>query len=122
MTGLLGAFLIEVGLITYRAATGGQVVTRKGKQSTAPLPAPLPSVYTSAIFIYGGLGLLPKSLAPVPALVGWGLVVATFLNLYKPGSANMAASGNAALATALTSKPTGVATPARTGAPPVTFQ
>lgn len=111
MTGLFGAFLVEVGIITYRAATQGQVVSRKGKQSTAPLPAPLPSLYTSAILVYGALGLMPKSLAPAPALVGWGFVVATFINLYKPGSANAAAAGNVSLAGALTTSPTGVATP-----------
>jgi hypothetical protein len=99
MTGLLGAFLVEVGLITYRAVTQGQVDTGK----TAPLPAPLPSLYTSAIVVYGGLGLLPTSLAPVPALIGWGFVAATFLNLYNPGSANAAAASNAAAAAALTS-------------------
>jgi hypothetical protein len=114
MTGLLGAFLFEVGLITYRSVTQGGVVVGK----TAPLPAPLPSLYTSAILIYGGLGLLPKSLAPLPALVGWGFVVATFLNLYNPGSANAAAAENAAVASALTSSKTAVATPKITGAAP----
>jgi len=101
---LLAAFFVEVGLVTYRAVTQGGVVTRKGKQSTAPLPAPLPSLYTSAIVIYGGLALVPSSLAPVPALVGWGLVVATFLNLYTPGGANAAAAANATAAQALSTK------------------
>lgn len=119
MTGLLGTFMFETALITYRAVTGGQVVAKKGQQSTAPLPAPLPSVYTSAVLIYGGLGLLPRSLAPLPAMVGWGLVVATFLNLYKPGSANAAAASNTQLANALTTKPNAVATPK--GAAPVTL-
>ena len=114
----MGAFIFEVGLITYRAVTQGQVVSRKGSKSTAPLPAPLPSTYTSAILVYGTLGLLPKSLAPVPALVGWGFVVATFLNVYTPGSANAAKSGNTALAGALSSSPIGAgnAAPAKTAA------
>lgn len=111
MNGFMGAFLVEVGIITYRAITQGQTVSRKGKLSTAPLSAPLPSTYTSAILVYGMLGLLPRSLAPVPALVGWGFVVATFLNVYTPGSANAAKTANAALAGALTTSPTGVATP-----------
>jgi hypothetical protein len=106
VTGLFAAFFFETGLITYRAVTQGQVVTRKGKQSTAPLPAPLPSLYTSAIIIYGVLGLAPQSLAPLPALVGWGFVVATFLNLYTPGSANAGAASNTAAAQALTTSPT----------------
>jgi hypothetical protein len=115
MSGLFGAFLFEVGLITYRAVTQGQIVTRKGKQSTAPLPAPLPSLYTSAILVYGVLGLVPNSLAPLPALVGWGFVVATFLNLYTPGAANAGAKSNAAVVQGLTTTPpvpkTGVAAP-----------
>ncbi len=105
MTGLFGAFMFEVGLITYRSVSQGGIKYRQGKQSTAPLPLPLPSNYTSAVLIYGVLGLMPGSLAPVPALVGWGLVVATFLNLYNPGSANAAASANAKSAAALTSNP-----------------
>jgi hypothetical protein len=109
VTGLFGAFLFETALITYRAVTQGQVVTRKGKQSTAPLPAPLPSLYTSAILVYGVLGLAPQSVAPLPALVGWGFVVATFLNLYTPGSANAGAASNAAAAQSLTTANTSTA-------------
>ena len=120
----MGAFLVEVALVTYRAATGGQIVTRKGKQSTAPLPAPLPSLYTSAILVYGGLGLLPQALAPLPGLVGWGFVIATFLNLYNPGSANAAKAANEQLGATLSASslpgPTSpVATPRRGVAAPV---
>jgi hypothetical protein len=114
VSGLLAAFFVEVALVTYRSVTQGGV---KVPQS-APIPAPLPSLYTSAIVVYGGLGLLPSSLAPLPALVGWGFVVATFLNLYTPGSANAAAASNAALAQGVTTSPSSPAklpTP-RTGA------
>ncbi len=102
-----------MGIITYRSATQGGAKVGK----TAPLPAPIPSAYMSAILVYGALGLLPSSLAPVPALVGWGFVVATFLNLYNPGSANAAAASNTALAGALTTSPTGVATPKKSAVP-----
>ena len=95
MPGLLAAFFVEVGLITYRDVSQGGIKVKKAQQSTAPLPAPLPSLYTSAIVVYGGLALLPSSLAPLPALLGWGFVVATFLNLYTPGSANAGAASNA---------------------------
>ena len=99
MAGLFGAFLFEVGLITYRGVTqGGTKVP-----TAAPLHAPLPSTYTSAFVVYGVLSLLPKSLAPIPALLGWGFVIATFLNVYTPGSANIGASSNAELAQGLTS-------------------
>jgi|GEM_PF-1599474 hypothetical protein len=105
MSGLLAAFLVEVGLITYRDVTQGGIQVKKGKQSTAPLPAPLPSLYTSAILVYGALGLMPKSLAPVPALIGWGFVVATLLNVFTPGSANAAKNANASLGTGLSTNP-----------------
>lgn len=103
MNGLLGAFLVELGLVTYRSITQGGVKV----PASAPIPAPLPSLYTSAIVVYGGLSLLPRSLAPLPALVGWGFVVATFLNLYTPGAANAAAKSNTSLAQALTTSPAG---------------
>lgn len=108
MSALLAAFFTEVILVTYRTVSQGGVKVAGGTGatgSTAPLPAPLPSLYTSTIIIYGGLSLLPQSLAPVPALIGWGLVVATFLNLYTPGSANASAASNAALAKSLSSTP-----------------
>jgi hypothetical protein len=98
---LLAAFFVEVALVTYRDASQGGIKVKKGKQSTAPLPAPLPSLYTSAMIIYGGLAVLPNSLAPIPALVGWGLVLATFLNLYTPGGANAAKAANTKIGTAL---------------------
>ncbi len=101
MSGLLGAFIVEVALVTYRSVSQGGVKVPK----TAPIPAPLPSLYTSAIIVYGGLAVLPNSLAPIPALVGWGFVLATFLNLYTPGSANAAAAGNASLAQGISTNP-----------------
>jgi hypothetical protein len=94
--------MVELALVTYRSVTQGGVKV----PSAAPLHAPLPSLYTSAIIIYGGLAVLPKSLAPVPALVGWGFVVATLLNLYTPGSANAAKSANAAAVQGLTTSST----------------
>ena len=102
MNGLLAAFLVETALVTYRSVTqGGAKVP-----AAAPIGAPLPSTYTSVILVYGALGLLPSSLAPLPSLVGWGFVVATFLNLYTPGSANAAAASSNTLATALKPAPT----------------
>ena len=103
MNTLLAAFFVEVGLITYRSVSqGGTKIP-----TAAPIPAPLPSLYTSAILVYGGLALLPNALAPVPALIGWGFVVATFLNVFTPGSANASASANAAVGTGLGTNPFG---------------
>lgn len=74
--GLLAAFIAEVALITYR----GFATT-----ATQPLPFPPPADYTGAVLIYGGLGLLAKTKAePVATALGWGFVIATFLNLWTP--------------------------------------
>ena len=101
MKTLLAAFLAEVGLITYRSVRSGGVKT----PDTAPIPVPLPSLYTSAILVYGTLSLAPSSLAPVAGLVGWGFVMETFLNLYTPGAADTAGAANAKLASALGPSP-----------------
>jgi hypothetical protein len=106
MKTLLAAFLAEVGLVTYRSVRSGGVVT----PTTAPISAPLPSLYTSAVLVYGTLSLAPSSLVPVASLVGWGFVVATFLNLFSPGAANTAAASSAKLASALGPSPTGATT------------
>lgn len=103
MSGLLGAFIAEVALVTYRAVTQGGTK----KPTASPLAAPLPSTFVSPVIVYGALGLLPRSLSPLPALVGWGFVVATFLNLYNPGGANAATASGAALAQGITSAPPG---------------
>lgn len=113
MTGLFGAFMFEIGLITYRGVTQGATKV----PNSAPLHAPLPSNYTSAIFVYSALALLPKALAPIPALVGWGFVVATFLNIYTPGSANAGNASNVSLTQGLT-QPAQLPTPTRGVAAP----
>jgi hypothetical protein len=46
-------------------------------------------------------------------MIGWGVVVATWLNLYTPGSANAAAAGNAQLATGLGTNPLTGTSPAK---------
>lgn len=102
-SGLVGAFAAETALVTFRSVQAGGVKT--GPSGNSPLPAPLPSLYTSVLLVYGALAILPSSLAPVPALIGWGFVVATFLNLYQPGAANAAAASNATLATNIATPP-----------------
>lgn len=80
MKGLLAAFFAQVVIITYRSTVSGTSYTLK-TPTTAPLPLPLPADYTAAALVYGGLAVLPNSLGPVPALLGWGFVVANLLNL-----------------------------------------
>ena len=107
MSTLLAAAFVETLLVTYRAVTQGGTKT----PTAAPIHAPLPSLYTSVIVVYGALGVLPKSLAPLPGMVGWGFVVATLLNLYTPGYHNAAVANNAQLVSGLTSAPTSLPSP-----------
>lgn len=103
---LLAAFFVEVALVTYRSVKAGGVTVPK----TAPIPAPLPSLYTSAVLVYGGLALVPGRGSAVAGLVGWGFVVATLLNLFNPGAANAAAASGAGLTAALSSTPAAAGT------------
>jgi len=87
MTGLLSAFLAEVVIVTYRAysksgVAGGGIST----PDQAPLNLPLPSYYTAPILAYGALALIPASGQQFASMVGWGLVVATLLNLWDPAT------------------------------------
>lgn len=95
--GLFSAFIVEVGLITYRSLKGGGLKV----PATAPIPLPLPSYYVSAVFVYGALGLVPGRAAPIAGLIGWGFVVATALELFNPGAANDAAASKASTAATL---------------------
>jgi hypothetical protein len=80
--GLLSAWLAEVVLITYRAIKQPAATGSTGTQSVPSLP--LPSYYAATFVVYGALAFLPESAGNFGALVGWGFVVATALNLYEP--------------------------------------
>ena len=71
--GLLSAALVETALISYRDVSQTHVL-------------PLPGDLAAVALIYGGLGFLPDSASGFAAAVGWGFVVATFLNLWGPTS------------------------------------
>lgn len=68
MRSLLLAALVEAGIITWRDLSKQKVL-------------PLPSDYVAVAVFYGGLSLLPESAAGFTSLVGWGIVLATWLNL-----------------------------------------
>lgn len=82
--GLVVAWLAGVGIVAYREAA---------KDRRVPPPGTLLGV--SALF--GGLAVVsdiwPAS-APLAAMLGWGLDVAAFLNLY-PAITNPSRSANA---------------------------
>jgi hypothetical protein len=69
--GLLAAALVEAGIVTYRDLSATKVL-------------PPPSDYVAVAIVYGGLSLFPDSGARFAAVVGWGIVLATFLNLWNP--------------------------------------
>ena len=71
MRGLLLAALVEASLISWRDLSKQKVL-------------PLPSDYVAVAILYGALGLLPAKAAPTASLIGWGIVLATFLNLFDP--------------------------------------
>lgn len=79
MSALLSAWVAEMILIAYRGAKSG---------STANNPIPhlaLPSEYASTFIIYGALAFIPGEGQKVASAIGWGLVLATFLDLWTPG-------------------------------------
>jgi len=79
VTPLLSAWLAEVILITYRGAANKAFTNN-------PVPGlALPSEYVSTFIIYGALAFVPGEGQKVATAFGWGLVVATFLNLWNPG-------------------------------------
>ena len=72
--------LVEAALVTYRDV-------RSDNKATNAIPyLPLPSQYTSVVIVYGALALFPDSASQLATLIGWGLVVATALNVWTPGS------------------------------------
>lgn len=82
MNSLTLAWLAEAVLITYRAA--GQ----QGSKSNPIAHFPLPSEYVGSFIIFGALSLVPGPQGQrVAGLFGWGLVVATALNLWDSNGA-----------------------------------
>ena len=76
MSGILSAFMAEIILITYRGAKAGKL--------TKDLPVghlPVPADYVGAMIIFGLLSALPGELKRPAGVMGWGIVVATALNV-----------------------------------------
>jgi hypothetical protein len=88
VTGLLSAWVAEMVLIAYRGAKSG---------STANNPIPhlsLPSEYASTFIIFGALSFIPGEGQKVAAAFGWGVVIATAMNLWTPGGSVSSPSNN----------------------------
>jgi hypothetical protein len=91
MGGLFLAWIVEVGIITWRDLT-----KKVPGHTVAGLP--LPADYLSTFIIFGALGFVPKSnvgASRTATLVGWAYVVATYMNvapaLINPTSTKTAA-------------------------------
>lgn len=76
MTGVLVAWAVEVGLITYRDFKKGS------KNNVGGLP--LPADYLATFIIFGVLALPSGEFQKPATLAAWGYVAATFLNLFDP--------------------------------------
>ena len=103
---LLFPWIAETVLITYRGAA-------QGNSAGNPIPhLPLPSDYVGEFIVFGALSLIPgPNGGRVASLFGWGLVVATFLNLYDPTTIGRP-GGAVVKGSAKSSKPTATASQA----------
>lgn len=81
MNGLALAWMAEAGLMTYRIVHTGRPAEAGGGR------APWPADYIATFIVFGGLSLVGELGAgwdQVATVTGWGLVVATVLNLVDP--------------------------------------
>ena len=69
----------ETAIVVYRSV-------KQGRAATNPVPfLPMPVELADVVVFFGVLSLAEGSLEPLATAVGWGIVVATLLNLWTPG-------------------------------------
>lgn len=99
--GVLTAWLVEVGLITWRDLTG--------KDPTHTINGfPLPADYLATFLIFGTLGLVSKGnegASRAAGLAAWAFVIATYMNAV-PAVVNPSGAPSAKTATAGTTPAT----------------
>lgn len=94
MNSLLAAFFAQIVIVTYREYAGSGVSGGGiNVPNQAPLNLPLPADYTAPVLIYGGLSLIPGQGQRLAGMIGWGLVVATLLNLWDPATGGVRGPG-----------------------------
>jgi hypothetical protein len=76
---LMAAWLAEIAIITYRSAANKDSIPNRPIKSL-----PLPSEYVATFVVYGALSFIPAEGARAASAFGWGLVLATLLNLWEP--------------------------------------
>jgi hypothetical protein len=84
--GVMGAWLAEIVVITYRSARQTEAGNNPVGANRPIAHVPLPSEYVASFIIYGALSFVPGRGAPVATAIGWGIVVATVLNLWDPAT------------------------------------
>ena len=98
--GVLLAWLVEVGLITWRDLSG--------KDPTHVIQGfPLPADYLATFMVFGTLGLVPKDSpgSKAATLAAWAFVLATYMNAL-PNALNPSGTPGAKTSTAGTTAPT----------------
>lgn len=79
---LLAPWLAELIIISYRSV----MLENKKVDTLKPIPhLPVPAELASTVIIFGALSFIPGEGQRVATAAGWGLVVATLLNLWNPG-------------------------------------
>ena len=84
MSSLTLAWIAEIIAISYRSAKRASVGKNPIVSPLAPLP--LPSEYVATFIIYGALSFVPGRGQQAAGLFGWGIVIATVLNLWDPST------------------------------------
>lgn len=82
--GVLSAWLVEIGLITWR-----DLSNKTDRLSHTINGFPLPADYLATFVVFGSLGLVPKdsNASKAATLAAWAFVVATYINAL-PGVLN----------------------------------
>lgn len=81
MNGLALAWMAEAGLMTWRSVHTGRPADAGGGR------VPWPADYVATFIVFGSLSLIGElggGWGQVAAVAGWGLVLATILNLVDP--------------------------------------
>jgi hypothetical protein len=108
MMGVLAAWLVEIGLITWRD------LTNKADKNHTINGFPLPADYLATFLVFGTLGLVPKDspAARAATLAAWAFVVATYMNALPTAlNPSGAPTAKSATSTSPTASPTTTITP-----------
>ena len=106
--GVLAAWLVEIGLITWRDLTG--------KDKTHTINGfPLPADYLATFLVFGTLGLVPSSnqgASRAATLAAWAFVIATYMNALPTAlNPSGAPTAKSATSTSPTASPSTTITP-----------